>query len=102
MQLTSIDIERISKRGYKFKDFVVKNRGELNLKNHNNKCVFLRDNGCTIYWYRPEGCRLYPLIYNYNSQIGEIDDFCPYNHEFQVTSEDVNRLFILLKKFTSE
>ena len=98
MPLTRIDIERISRQGYRSKDFVVKRRKERRLKNRDGRCVFLGDNGCIIYSSRPEGCRLYPLIYNENDGKGVVHDFCPYGHEFKVSGEDVEKLYVLIKK----
>jgi len=98
MPLTRFDIERISKQGYKIKDFVVKRKRERQLKNVNSRCVFLGDNGCKIYSFRPEGCRLYPLVYNENNGKGVIHDFCPYGHEFKVSRDDIEKLYALIKK----
>ena len=98
MPLTRFDIERILKQGYKIKDFVVKRKRERQLKNVNSRCVFLGDNGCKIYSFRPEGCRLYPLVYNENKGKGVIHDFCPYGHEFKVSRDDIEKLYALIKK----
>jgi Fe-S-cluster containining protein len=98
MPLTGFDIERISKQGYEIKDFVVKRRRERQLKNVNGRCVFLGDDGCNIYSFRPEGCRLYPLVFNENNGKGVIHDFCPYGHEFQVSRDDIETLNVLIKK----
>lgn len=98
MPLTSFDIERISKQGYRIKDFVVKRRRERQLKNVNGGCVFLGDNGCKIYSFRPEGCRLYPLVYDEDDRKGVIHDFCPYGHEFKVGRDDIEKLNVLIKK----
>ena len=98
MPLTSFDIERISKQGYRIKDFVVKRRRERQLKNVNGRCVFLGDNGCKIYSFRPEGCRLYPLVFNENNGKCFIHDFCPYGHEFKVSRDEVENLFSLIKE----
>jgi Fe-S-cluster containining protein len=68
------------------------------LKNRNGRCVFLGDKGCIIYSFRPEGCRLYPLIYNENNGKVLIHDLCPYGHEFNVTREDIDNLIVLIKK----
>jgi len=98
MPLTRFDIERISKQGYRIKDFVVKRKRERQLKNHNGRCVFLGDDGCIIYSFRPEGCRLYPLIYNEDDGKGFIHDFCPYGQEFKVSKDDIEKLSVLIKK----
>jgi len=98
MPLSRIDVERISRQGYRFKDFVVKRRRERRLKNRDGRCVFLGDNGCIIYSFRPEGCRLYPLVYNEDYGKAVIHDFCPYGHEFKVGRDDIENLYVLIKK----
>jgi Fe-S-cluster containining protein len=98
MPLTCFDVERISEQGYRIKDFVVKRRRERQLKNRDGRCVFLGDNGCIIYSFRPEGCRLYPMVYNEDNGKGVIHDFCPYGHEFEVGIDDIENLFALIKE----
>ena len=98
MPLSRIDIKRISRQGYKLKDFVVKRKRERRLKNSNGRCVFLGDNGCKIYSFRPEGCRLYPLVYNENNGKAVVHDLCPYGHEFKVSRDDIENLHVLFKK----
>jgi len=98
MPLTSLDIERISKQGYRIKDFVVKRGRERQLKNVNGRCVFLGDDGCKIYSFRPIGCRLYPLVYDEDDGKGVMHDFCPYRHEFKVSRDDMENLFSLIKE----
>jgi Fe-S-cluster containining protein len=98
MPLSRIDIERISRQGYRFKDFVVKRKRERRLKNRNGRCVFLRDNRCIIYSFRPEGCRLYPLVYNESYRKVVVHDLCPYGHEFKVSRDDIENLYVLSKK----
>ncbi len=102
MPLSRFDIERISRQGYRFKDFVVKRRKERHLKNSNGRCVFLGDNGCTIYSFRPEGCQLYPLVYNENKGKVVIHDLCPYGHEFKVSREDIENLYAFFKKLSKK
>ena len=102
MPLTSSDINRILRLGYKLEDFAVKVGGEWRLKNINGKCVFLGDEGCRIYPYRPLGCRLYPLVYDEASGTARFDELCPYADEFEMTDEDVNRLINLLSRLNME
>ena len=101
MPLSRIDIERISRQGYRFKDFVVKRKRERRLKNRNGVCVFLGDNGCKIYSFRPEGCRLYPLVYNEKCGKFVIHGLCPYGHEFKVSREDVEALYACAREKNS-
>lgn len=98
MPLTGLDIKRISKRGYRYKDFVMRRKRERYLKNLNSKCVFLGDNGCKIYSSRPDGCRLYPLVYNEHTHQAIIHNFCPYGNMFKVERDDKEKLDFLIKK----
>jgi len=102
MPLSRIDIERISRQGYRFKDFVVKRKRERHLKNRKGRCVFLGDKGCKIYSFRPEGCRLYPMVYNENYRKVVIHDLCPYGHEFKVSGEDRENLYVFFKKLSKK
>lgn len=102
MPLTRFDVERIMRQGYRFKDFVVKRGRERRLKNSDGRCVFLGDHGCIIYSFRPEGCRLYPLVYDEDYGKGVIHDFCPYGNEFKVGGDDIENLCVLIKKLYKE
>jgi Fe-S-cluster containining protein len=98
MPLTQFDVGRISRQGYKHKDFVVKRRKERVLKNIDGRCVFLGDDGCIIYVFRPEGCRLYPLVYNEKYEKVVLHHLCPYGHEFKVSRDDIDDLLALYRK----
>lgn len=100
MPLSRFDVERISQQGYRFKDFVVKRRRERHVKNRNGRCVFLGDNGCTIYSFRPEGCRLYPLVHDENCGKVVIHDLCPHGHEFKIGRKDIENLNALFHKLS--
>jgi Fe-S-cluster containining protein len=100
MPLSRFDIERISRQGYRFKDFVVKRGKERYLRNSNGRCVFLGDDGCMIYSFRPEGCRLYPLVYDENYGKVVVHELCPYGHDFKVSRDDIENLHDLLKKLS--
>jgi Fe-S-cluster containining protein len=100
MPLSRSDVDRISKQGYRFKDFVVKWGKERRLRNINGRCVFLREDGCVIYPFRPEGCRLYPLVFNENTRKVGVHKLCPYGHEFEVGRDDVENLTVLFNKLS--
>ena len=102
MPLSRFDLERISTKGYRFNDFVVKRGGKCYLKNINGRCVFLKENGCGIYSLRPEGCRFYPLVFDENYGKVVIHDFCPYGHEFKVRKDDIGKLYDLFKKLNKK
>jgi len=102
MPLSRSDIERISKQGHRFKDFVVKRKRERYLKNSKGRCVFLGDEGCIIYSFRPEGCRLYPLVYDEKNRKAVVHDLCPHGHEFKVSGEDRENLHAFFKKLSKK
>jgi Fe-S-cluster containining protein len=97
MPVSIFDIKRISDTGYKFKNFVVKRGKERYLKNVKGQCVFLDYKGCTIYFIRPRGCLLYPLILYKNSVNAVIHSFCPYKNEFKFNNKDIENLKMQLK-----
>jgi len=98
MPLTRTDIKRILSLGYPLQYFVVKDGETLKLKNVNGRCVFLTEGGCKIYNHRPEGCRLYPLIYDENLNKPVLDDYCPHKNEFQPKKDDAEKLINLIKE----
>ena len=102
MPLSRFDIDRISRQGYRFKDFVVKRRRERHLKNSNGRCVFLGEDSCIIYSFRPEGCQLYPLVYHENYRKVVVHNLCPYHNEFKVSRDDIDNLHAFLKKLSKK
>jgi Fe-S-cluster containining protein len=95
MPLSDEDIRRIVALGHQQVMFTVE-RGEIkHLRNRRGKCIFLGD-GCTIYQDRPEGCRLYPVVYESVENRAVLDEGCPHRKEFRVTfkkSKQVSRLY---------
>ncbi len=102
MPLSPSDIERISGQRYRFKDYVLKRKRERFLRNSNGRCVFLGDDGCKIYSFRPEGCRLYPLVYDEKNKKAVVHDLCPYGLEFKVSGEDREKLHAFFKKLSKK
>jgi Fe-S-cluster containining protein len=102
MPLSHSDMERISKLGYNVKDFAVKSRNGWQLKNRFGRCVFLSSSGCIIYAHRPEGCKLYPLVFDEESRQNVKDDICPHRKEFRVTKHDEKKLTLFLQKLKIE
>jgi Fe-S-cluster containining protein len=102
MPLSHSDIARISKMGHQLKDFATKTDNGWRLKNRDGRCVFVSDQGCKIYSYRPEGCRLYPLIYDEDLRKATVDRLCPLGDKFKFGKEDIKRLRKLLKKLEKE
>jgi Fe-S-cluster containining protein len=93
MPLSSSDITRIVKLGYEPSDFVTTlTDGAHQLRNVAGRCVFLSEVGCTIYPNRPEGCRLYPLIWDEEHGQAVRDYLCPHADEFEVKKPDITNL----------
>ncbi len=81
MLLSTKDIERLEKKGYARSFFVhFDTEGYATLRNHHGYCVFYdpEKRHCKVRAHRPEGCRIYPVIYDENKGI-TVDTICP-NH----------------------
>ncbi len=99
MILTKEDISRISQTGYETKEFLVKRNGLRYLKNIEGKCFFLSENGCNIYDIKPQGCSLYPLIYDLENNVALLDPLCPHAEEFILMEKDIKELQNILCLF---
>ena len=102
MPLTRSDVERLLKKGYKFQDFAVRENKETRLRNVKGYCFFLRKGKCIIYPIRPEGCKMYPLIYNEEQGEGVFDELCPYHKQFMTTKKKIEELNKLISKLEKE
>ena len=80
MTLTETEIKRLKALGHK--DFYHEVDGYVQLKNKDGHCVFLDGSRCTIYNDRPEGCVLYPLVQDLDTDLVWLHDFCPHAFEF--------------------
>ncbi|MFX1321011.1 MAG: YkgJ family cysteine cluster protein [Promethearchaeota archaeon] len=105
MILSSQDIELIlsnNPKGIMKEDFVFKNKdGFYQLKNRNGHCVFLNGTSktCKIYNIRPQGCKFYPLIYDFYKKKCIIDEECPRIHLFYQNKNKLKSICDNLKKF---
>ena len=93
MLLSNRDVERIRKIGFDPKSFVVEKDGWMYLKNHNGRCVFHNGTKCLIYKDRPDGCRLYPVIFDMDRKCAVLDDDCPYKDRFRMSDAIVKKLY---------
>ena len=105
MELSSKDIERLEKKGYRREEFAVIAGGVARLRNVGGWCYFysLADKKCRFYGKRPLGCYLYPVVYLMNEG-AVVDELCPMG---QTISEQELRtkgkiLDKLLKKMDNE
>lgn len=102
MPLSRRDIERITGLGFDDDYFVVNRGGWLQVKNSEGRCVFHDGKHCTIYVNRPEGCQLYPIIYDEDKKCATLDDECPYRDEFTISENDRVTLRSLVTKLKDE
>lgn len=101
MVLTYQDIKNIQKIGYNQDYFVIEHNGWLQLKNHNDRCIFHNGKHCTIYHHRPKGCIFYPIVYNKDIKSVILDNECPQKHCFSISktkSRQLNSLITILEK----
>jgi uncharacterized protein len=102
MPLTEDDLKRIEKLGFERADFTVEAEGETRLRNVKKACFFLREGMCIVYEGHPEGCRIYPLVYDLDAHKFIYDTVCPHSAEFKATREDKERLKRLIRRLDSE
>jgi len=98
MPLTREDVARLSGLGFKAKDFVYGHGRMRVLRNVGGRCFFLCEGGCAVYEDRPEGCRLYPLVYDEAKSRFVLDSLCPHRDEFMVGEVDRVALRSLIRK----
>jgi Fe-S-cluster containining protein len=102
MPLSNSDIVRIRKLGFSEDFFVVKRNRERKLKNSMGRCVFHDGRLCTIYDHRPEGCRIYPVLYDTYTGKVVLDVECPHPEDFQVTPDISCEIIKLVGKLDAE
>ena len=102
MILSKYDIEKIKKIGFKKDFFVRKDNGFFKIKNKNGRCVFHNGKKCLIYDIRPEGCKLYPLVFSDEYDCAVVDNECPYGRFFNFNSKDIKKLYDLIELIKSE
>jgi len=88
MPLTNDDVKRLAGLGFDPTFFSENVDGWLQLKNTSEgRCFFLEDKLCSVYHYRPEGCTLYPIVFETDSGDAILDHECPHAEEFLVPNE---------------
>jgi Fe-S-cluster containining protein len=104
MTLSDSDVKRIEEKGYKREEFLEDKDGFLILKNIEGQCFFLKNKKCSIYSSRPQGCRFYPLIYDFEKSEIVIDELCPNHSEFDVDDYDAmfEDVIIFVNEIVSE
>ena len=84
MPLSNQDIKRIKMLGFDKTFFVTSRNGWFQLKNKNGRCVFNNGSMCIIYEHRPEGCKIYPILYDKDRNKAVFDKDCPYKDRFKI------------------
>ena len=108
MILSKNDIYKIMKnspKNLKKKDFVFKNKeGFFQLKNIRDHCIFLDplSKQCKIYKHRPQGCRFYPLIFDFQEKICISDNDCPRPHLFYQNKSELKNTCEDLMRFLKQ
>jgi len=90
MPLTERDVRRLAEAGYDPEEFTVRDGRIVRLRNVDGYCYFYDRNrgACRVYELRPEGCRLYPVVFIEGYGVG-VDARCPMAHT--VSEEEVRR-----------
>jgi Fe-S-cluster containining protein len=105
MILSNSDTESIMKNSPKIlikEDFAFINKdGFFQLKNVKNHCIFLDFplKQCKIYEYRPQGCRFYPLIFNFQEKKCIFDKDCPRSNLFYQKNTELKSKCKNLRRF---
>lgn len=102
MLLTARDIERLASLGYDRSFFVEERDGWLQLKNAHGRCVFHTGERCRIYDHRPEGCMLYPVVYDADRRDAILDFECPQRQRFSLGGPPVYKLMQLISTLDNE
>ena len=102
MVLSDTDIDRIKSLGFSRDFFVDIHNGWLQLKNRDGRCVFHNGIKCSIYDHRPEGCQLYPVIFDKDNNCAILDEECPYRTKFLITQILRKKLFLLVSRIESD
>ena len=102
MLLTTRDIERIASLGYDRTFFVKEHNRWLQMKNAHGRCVFHTGERCSIYDHRPEGCMLYPVVYNADRRSAILDAECSQKQRFSLGERKVRKLMLLISTLHDE
>ena len=101
MTMTEEDLSRLEGAG-RSGFYRLNEEGVPQLVNLDGHCVFLVDGRCSVYQHRPEGCRLYPLILDLETDEVVRDDYCPWRDEFEFAAEDEQSLRVSIATDAAE
>ncbi len=106
MLLSKKDIERLEKKGFSQNQFVnYDKKGYVQLKNRHGYCIFydLKNRRCSVYFDRPAGCRVYPVILDEETGI-ILDSICQSRKTITQSEKNIKgkRVIKLLEIIDSE
>ncbi|MBN1280140.1 MAG: YkgJ family cysteine cluster protein [Candidatus Thermoplasmatota archaeon] len=96
MVLSNHDIGTLQQQGYDPTFFIEEHDGWLQLKNRHGRCVFHDGDRCTVYEHRPQGCTLYPVVYDKDRRCAILDKDCPQRQCFSLTTATTQQLYRLV------
>lgn len=102
MSLSNSDIARIKGLGFYEDSFVLERNGSHYLKNLSGRCIFHNGKQCTIYNDRPDGCRLYPAVFDENKGKVILHLYCPHHGRFQLKSHISRDVINLIRRLDLE
>ncbi|MGI0090998.1 MAG: YkgJ family cysteine cluster protein [Nitrososphaerales archaeon] len=103
MPLLRADVQRLVLLGFKEEFFTVESDGFKILKNSSHgRCVFHDGKQCTIYPDRPNGCKLYPVIFDEDQNHPVKDELCPFRNEFGLSPRTGQELTDVYTKLIEE
>ena len=103
MMLLEEDVNRIVGLGYKEDFFAAGSDGfKVLINNSAGRCVFHDGKRCTIYENRPNGCKLYPVIFDEDLMSAVRDGLCPYRGEFELSSKAREELSGVYRRLIAE
>jgi Fe-S-cluster containining protein len=75
IEITKDDVDRLKKAG--LRNFYEKKSGEYWMKRKNGRCIFLKDDLCSIHKIRPQICRDFPFFKKFGLEYCRTVSFCP-------------------------
>ena len=102
MLLSQQDIKKLVHHGYHRDFFCREHDGWLMLKNSEGRCVFHDGTQCTVYPHRPQGCLVYPLIFDEETKSVILDSECPYHMLFSMTRKQQLEVHELVQQIIYE
>ena len=81
IHLTKEDVERLEGAGYR--DFTEMKGGEVTFKRVKGRCLFNKDDKCSVYEHRAKVCREFPFFKSYGIPYCRMMSYCPAQDELK-------------------